>query len=671
MDWLVNAAKKNLDEWKDKSREDLLKEGKVNPTVDDRKAEKSVSETLVEPETTVESETPAAETSTEPVEEVPNEESTEETTTEETVVEEKPEEPEKEGPIPRPEIAHVFDQIKDYNMNQGVRTEEPKESKEETPETSEISIEVEEETTTVPPAVSLPQPADASAPVAQLTTSSGALGTVITTQDGPSVGGFSFVINSKVSRGQFVGIQTEEGLLIASVSNVFKTNKYFENAGMVQEYSKGSGLNSAFPVKEWEYTLASCKALGVFTDNGVERVSFPPAPGHEVVPIDTTTLNKFLGLDQERGLDLGIVQQHDLKARFNLTKTVQKHLAILAISGAGKSYTTAVLLEELLSRTADFGRIAIFMIDSHGEYVNLEKEPLFSGQVKVYNAEDIKINIAHMSAKSFAALLPQMSSVQVRELSRIITEIRQKFKDGESYGMEDLSSAIEADESIKAVTKEALKGWLKDLIDMKIFAKADNPDPTTLLEQGKMIIFNFNNLLNLQKKQFIVDYFSRRLFDLRRQNLCPPYLQIIEEAHNFCPEKTKSEFAISRKIIETLAREGRKFYANICLISQRPVQLSTTALSQCNTQIIMKVTNPYDLDHIKRSAEAISSGTLDIISGLRVGEALIIGEAAKYPTFIKVRKRKSQESHGKSLEEYAIDFDSQKGEPVADGKEFI
>jgi uncharacterized protein len=658
MNWIVEAAKKNMNDYQTKTREQLVAEGKLAPKPGYDKIEAPAGPAPSEPTA---SEAAAGELSSEPVS--------------------------SDTPQPREEIAHIFDQVKDFNMDQGVRvTDKPvEEVKEEEVEDQEpqleptamdpVKIEVDAddniedvEKVALPSEseqVEVEEPEPMPAPVG------GVLGTVITTPDGPSVGGFSFVINSKVSRGQFVAVKTEEGLLIASVSNVFKTNKYFENAGMVQEYSKSAGIFSAFPVKEWEYTLAACRALGVFTKNGIERVSFPPAPGHQVTEVNSDVLNKFLGLDQEKGIELGMVQQHNLRARFNLTKMVQKHLAILAISGAGKSYTTAVLLEELLMRNADAGRIAIFMIDNHGEYVNLEKEPLFEGQVKVYNAEEIKINVAHMSARSFAALLPMMSSVQVRELSRIIGEVRQKFKSGESYGIDDLSASIEADAQIKQVTKDALHGWLQDLIDMKIFAKADNPSPEGMLEQGKMVIFNLNTMLQIQKKQLIVDYVSRRLFDLRRQNACPPYLEVIEEAHNFCPEKTKSEFAISRKIIETLAREGRKFYANICLISQRPVQLSTTALSQCNTQIIMKVTNPYDLDHIKRSAEAISGSTLDIISGLRVGEALVIGEAAKYPTFVRVRKRKTQELHGKSLEEYAKNFESGSSDPVASGEEFI
>jgi len=643
MDWLVAAAKKNMNDFKDKTRDELVNEGKVEAKIEKPLQEITAGQAANPSKSKDDS-----------------------------------------GPKPREEIAHIFNEIKDYNMNQGViRTdkEEPDIEKEledieEQQESGEISIEVEG-----PPVKLIEQPKSESSVIEMENhietieevvpqVSGNVLGTVITTFDGPSVSGFSFVINSKVTRGEFIGIKTEEGLLIASISNIFKTNKYFENAGTVQEYTKSNSLLSAFPIKEWEYTLASCKTLGVFTDKGIERVSFPPAPGHEVVKVDDEILNKFLGLDQERGINIGNVYQHNLKARFNLTKMIQKHLAILAISGAGKSYTTAVLLEELLSRTAELGRLALFMIDSHGEYVNLEKEPLFEGQVKVYNSEDIKINVAHMSARSFAALLPQMSPVQIRELSRIIYEVRAKNKET-SYGFEDITTAIDEDTKMTAATKDALKGWLKELSLMKLFEKADNPAVDNLLEPGKLVIFNFNAELDLQKKQLIVDYFSKRIFNLRRQGKCPPYLEIIEEAHNFCPEKTKSEYAISRKIIETLAREGRKFYANICLISQRPVQLSTTALSQCNTQIIMRITNPYDLDHIKRSAEAISSSTLDIISGLRVGEALVIGSAVKYPTFVRVRKRKTQESHGESLEDYAKKFESQKGEPVADGSEFI
>ena len=112
-----------------------------------------------------------------------------------------------------------------------------------------------------------------------------------------------------------------------------------------------------------------------------------------------------------------------------------------------------------------------------------------------------------------------------------------------------------------------------------------------------------------------------------------------------------------KSIIQKIAREGRKFHASLCLISQRPIQLSTTALSQCNTHIILRVTNPYDLEHIGKSSEGLTRDVMDTISSLRVGEALIVGEAVNYPLFVRVRPRQSRPSeHSIDMEAAAIRY---------------
>ena len=497
------------------------------------------------------------------------------------------------------------------------------------------------------------------------------LGTIITTEEGPSISGFSFVIKNEigVKRGQFIAVKTNEGTAIATVANIFKTNRYFESAGSVHEYNKASDIFTAFPVKEWEYTIADAKMLGTYTvDGDLNRPSFPPSPGTDVTEVEPNMLNKFLGLDQEKGLDLGDVQQHNLKAKFNLTRMIQKHLAVLAISGAGKSYAVSVLIEELLNRTDKQGRIAVIIVDNHGEYASLAEDPDLKNKVNVVNAADIRIATQNVSEKLFSQLIPSMTPVQVRELGKIMYSLK---KEG-GFDIADVMDAVKLHVGLSEPTSNALLAWLSELKAIDIFSDSDYPNFDDLAKQGQAVILNFRDVLDMRKKQLIVSYISRRLFNLRRKGLVPPYLEIIEEAHNFCPEGAKSENALSRGIIETLASEGRKFYANLCLISQRPVQLSTTALSQCNTQIILRVTNPYDLDHIKKSAEAISASTLDIISGLKTGEALVIGEATNYPVFVKIRKRKSKESHGTKLEDYAILWEKKIGNSkLAEGKEFL
>jgi DNA helicase HerA-like ATPase len=126
---------------------------------------------------------------------------------------------------------------------------------------------------------------------------------------------------------------------------------------------------------------------------------------------------------------------------------------------------------------------------------------------------------------------------------------------------------------------------------------------------------------------------------MRRMNKIPPFLLIIEEAHQFAPEAAQSR-ALSKSIIETIAREGRKFLACLCLISQRPKKLSTTALSQMNSKMILNIKNPYDLKHLMESSEAITKDYVDMISSLGVGEMLLMGNAVNYPIFIDVRERK-------------------------------
>jgi DNA helicase HerA-like ATPase len=122
-------------------------------------------------------------------------------------------------------------------------------------------------------------------------------------------------------------------------------------------------------------------------------------------------------------------------------------------------------------------------------------------------------------------------------------------------------------------------------------------------------------------------------------NKIPPFLLIIEESHQFCPEAAHSK-AISKHIIETIAREGRKFMACLCLISQRPKKLSTTALSQTNSKLILNIKNPYDLKHLMDSSETITKEFANMISSLGVGEMLLMGNAVNYPIFVDIRKRK-------------------------------
>ena len=116
---------------------------------------------------------------------------------------------------------------------------------------------------------------------------------------------------------------------------------------------------------------------------------------------------------------------------------------------------------------------------------------------------------------------------------------------------------------------------------------------------------------------------------------------VIEEAHNYCPQ---NENTLCKKSLSTIASEGRKFGLGLMVISQRPAKIDKNVLSQCGTQIVLKVTNPNDLKAIAASMEGLTAGMEQDIQGLPIGTALVVGSGIQTPMLVEVRPRESK--HG-------------------------
>lgn len=501
------------------------------------------------------------------------------------------------------------------------------------------------------------------------------LGTVISTLDSPNTTQFAFVINDDaiggVRKGQFVELEHENGKLIGVVKDIFRSNRYFERAESVAEYERSGVLSSHFPTDDWSYTIAEARIIGVFDGNLLHRCSFPPSPGNDVNKVDESMLSKYLGF-KDNGLNIGKLLNHDTDVKVGLSKLFQKHVAILAMSGAGKSYLMSVLLEELLSRNREHGRVGVVVIDVHGEYSQM-KNSKYSNSITVYDASKIKLGLKNMSTD----LLPfyhSLSGPQKRILNSELRTLKKSAKvERKLFTIKDLINNILAyDDKKTAATRDTLAEHLNSLRRMRIFGKVDDPSITSLAKPGKVSIIDLKNIDNMKTKQMLVAYYSRRLFRAVKKRRIPPFILVVEEAHNFAGEKVKREDMLSRYEIELIAREGRKFGASICLISQRPVKLSTTALSQCNTHIIMRVTNPYDIKHIGESSEGIDKYMLDSITSLKTGEALLVGEAVVQPIFVKVRKRNIDFStDSKDLESLALEYEMEIEQKKEDVEAFL
>ncbi len=470
----------------------------------------------------------------------------------------------------------------------------------------------------------------------------------------PDVLQYPFVINKRndgviVKKGLFVYTNSIEGYLIGIIEKIILLNEYFSDALTIKAYNNDSNpniLKGLFPSDDFEYAIAIVRNLGIIQFqkddkkiiDKISRMTFPASPGKEVYLVDDDLLKDFLGLSPENGLNLGKIKVTDLNAYINMDRLLNKHFAILSISGGGKSYLTSIILEELLSREISLGTPAIILIDVHGEYTYLKNVSPIKDKVKIIDTQYFQISIPQLNPYSFKKYQEQISNVQVRELSNYIKNLKDNDNSKKGYSLNDLISFIEKDTNGNKSTKQALIGWLADLEHLRLFGPQENPKLKNIVDGGQLTIFNLQNEISIRKKQIIVDYICNRLFYLRRKNEIPPFLLIIEEAHQFCPEAAHSK-ALSKSIIETIAREGRKFMACLCLISQRPKKLSTTALSQANSKMILNIKNPYDLKHLMDSSENITKDYAKMISSLAVGEMLLMGSAINYPIFIEIRQR--------------------------------
>ncbi|MEM2791065.1 MAG: ATP-binding protein, partial [Thermofilaceae archaeon] len=95
--------------------------------------------------------------------------------------------------------------------------------------------------------------------------------------------------------------------------------------------------------------------------------------------------------------------------------------------------------------------------------------------------------------------------------------------------------------------------------------------------------------------------------------------------------------------IKTIASEGRKFGVFLILVTQRPSRIDADALSQCNSQIILRITNPYDQRAVAEASERLGEELMRDLPGLNVGEAIIVGELTRVPVIVKVRRRLTRE----------------------------
>jgi DNA helicase HerA-like ATPase len=399
----------------------------------------------------------------------------------------------------------------------------------------------------------------------------------------------------------------------------------------------------------------------------------PPQSGKQIFLADDQMLTEILSRKQHK--DLGSATIGSLLTRspnavpivLSVKDLVSTHMAIIASTGAGKSYLASVVIEELMQ---PHNKACVLIVDPHGEYGTLDQianAPQFAesgdgsgsgyrAQVQVYKPEQVKVRISTLNMGDMRQLLPEMTEKQQYLLARALRKVHEGRR-GSPWGAADLKQAIktvshqksedEDDGGDDSSTVRALTWRIEQRFEHSFtFDDTQHLDLTEIFKPGQCTVLQLNEI-DERDQQVIVATLLRRLNQARMDTergkvhsgesyLPYPVFVLIEEAHHFAPGGTE---VVSTAILKQVLAEGRKFGIGVGLISQRPGKLDADVLSQCQTQCIMRIVNEIDQKSVASAIEGVGRDLLDNLPALSKGQVIVAGAAVNTPVICRVRTR--------------------------------
>lgn len=384
-----------------------------------------------------------------------------------------------------------------------------------------------------------------------------------------------------------------------------------------------------------------------------------PTPGTEIHPVSSHDMNQIYAADDRAHVQIGTVYPTaDTRAALYVDSMLGKHFALLGSTGTGKSTSAALILHRICDLSPQ-GHIV--MIDPHGEY-----GAAFAQNGAVYDINNLALPYWLMNFEEhcevFVTSEGSERTVDCDILAKCLLAARSKNRLAESIGRLTVDSPIPYLLSDLTNILQNEMGKLDkgtgSLPYMRLKTKIDEikADPRysfmfsgmlvadsmqqfiakifRLPAGGKPISIIDVSAMPSEITSTVVSVLSRLVFDYAiwaRDEPQRPILLVCEEAHRYIPSTTSGAGQAVRKILERIAKEGRKYGVSLGLITQRPSDLAEGVLSQCGTIISMRLNNDRDQAFVKAAMPEGARGFLDSIPALRNREAIICGEGVAVP----------------------------------------
>jgi hypothetical protein len=389
---------------------------------------------------------------------------------------------------------------------------------------------------------------------------------------------------------------------------------------------------------------------------GVTRFPLPGCPVH---PISTADMEAMFSANDVPHIEIGTVHPTtNIRAALRIDAMLGKHFALLGSTGTGKSTAAALILHRICAM-APAGHI--MMIDPHGEY-----GAAFRETGAVFDVSNLAMPYWLMNFEEHCEVLLTTSGAERQMdadiLAKCLLAARQRNRAAEGltrltvdspipYVLSDLTNILQTemgklDKASTVAPYLRLKGKIDEIradprysfmfsgmlvgdsmkaFIQRIFRLPGNGKPISVIDVSGV---------PSEITSVVVSVLSRMVFDYAiwaRGGTRHPLLLVCEEAHRYIPSDCSAGGNAVRKVLERIAKEGRKYGVSLGLITQRPSDLAEGVLSQCGTIIAMRLNNERDQAFVKAAMPEGSQGFLDSIPALRNREAIICGEGVSIP----------------------------------------
>lgn len=375
----------------------------------------------------------------------------------------------------------------------------------------------------------------------------------------------------------------------------------------------------------------------------------------------------------------------------------QRHATIVGSTGSGKSFTVANILEK--ASELDHSNLIVF--DLHGEYNELS----YADQIKISdNGDGLHIPLWFFNYEEIHALFIESSEgTSTNQRAAVVRHILEQKKKYINKNINELSpEIITADTPVPfsslGLVKYLESENLKVELTGEIYKSGDKKDQAKTVQgqyYGKLtnlitrlqtkiddkkygFVFNesdtqkadylntfIKRIMGKDRKIKVIDLsevpsdmlsviigiVTRLVYDvqfwmsLQKGDSRHPLAFICDEAHLYMPRDTTKMKAVENKsleIFERISKEGRKYGVSLVIVSQRPAELNSTIISQCNNIISLKITNDRDKSAVATMLTDSLVGLVETLPNLDVGECIVIGDSIKLPTKILLDKPKEE-----------------------------